>query len=534
MKRKGLPHNWETEKAVLGGLLLDAGQLPEVRSLLQPQAFHRPSHQALYRLILDLDAHGTTPDATTVYDAMEARGLAEEVGGYAYVAALPQACASVDNISTYAARVAEYAHQRRLVIAVRAAEERTQNGELLGEVLPQLEEALRNLGTDATTAGNARSRARLDACHVSSVVEHLEHLVAPARGLPGVARFPWPGTRVDRRQSFESSIPQGHLLPHSHQEDRAGTAWETTASQVGQLVAGTLAVLVGATGRGKSAFALQIAHGAAMSGAPVLYVSVEMGADELVARLLALRASNGGCAGGQDVAWSSILLGGAPFDDLHFAGQVLVADCPALYLWAPGPEARNVRAVQEMARAVSMAHGGAAPFVVLDYVQRLAPPGSEERRLAVGDASAGLRDLSRAGMPMGHAWPGAAVLALSSTARGSYEQLGSCETLRDAAIGRKADTNKGDKQGSIPPKELVGLGKESGELEYDAPLVLVFTTDPAPDDPTLRRAPRRGLLAVAKNRLHGGRAVIDYIFSPASGRFTETSGSVATIERIRL
>jgi len=148
---------------------------------------------------------------------------------------------------------------------------------------------------------------------------------------------------------------------------------------------------------------------------------------------------------------------------------------------------------------------GRAPFVVVDYVQRLVS-GTDDRRTGVSDLSGQLRHLSR---PNGD-WPGAAVLALSTTARSHYELFASPETLKGALEGGvNAITKK-----KTPPVDLVGLGKESGELEADAPTVLCMTTADGS-----KAYPRAGLVVWSKNR-HGERKGKAWLtFLPACGRF---------------
>lgn len=492
-----LPHSWETEKAVLGALLVAPERLPSVREVLSAEDFHRPAHAILFRIICQLADRGVPPDVSLVLDEIEEHGSAEAVGGIAYVAALGQVPAVVDHVDDYARRVGELATRRAAILRARTIEADVLEGRRVDQHLDVL---------GLAPAG----RESVEAWHVSAAAERLLSRLDPARGRAGLARFAWPGGSADDTERTRAAVARGALSVA-----RNPPVWSRTASSIGPLTAGSVAVLVGATGRGKSAYVLQIAEGAARAGAPVLYVSVEMDTDELVARLLALRAEGA-------AAWSSILLGAAHFPEVQEAAAYLCSDCPNLYLWAPGPAERTVRAIQRMARRVSLAHGGASPLVIVDYVQRLTPSGSDDRRLAVGDVSAGLRDLSRPGAPMGADWPGAAVIALSSTARSSYEVLGSVEALRVAAVGAKP--TPGSNAPTKAPVALEGLGKESGELEYDAPILLVFTTDP-PADGERRADPRRALLVAAKNRAYGGRALVDYLFHPASGRFVEAENN---------
>ncbi len=282
-------------------------------------------------------------------------------------------------------------------------------------------------------------------------------------------------------------------------------AWSALYDPWGSWWPGRLVVLVGGTGRGKSSWALQAAEAAASDGHPVVYMSAEMDTDELVARLVALRARSPAQGYGFGPAWADVEMyrqGRA----VEVATELLMAECPSLYLWAPPLAERGGACLASMARAVSAAHAGRSPFIVVDYVQRMIPPGGGDAglRSEVSRLSGELRALSRAEGD----WPGAAILALSTTARAHYALFDSCRTLEVALEGGL----KGGKD--VPPVDLVGLGKESGELEADAPAVLNLTTDDGDGD-----EPRRALLAWSKNR-HGvrkGKARLS--FWPACGRF---------------
>ena len=257
----------------------------------------------------------------------------------------------------------------------------------------------------------------------------------------------------------------------------------------------TVAVLVGHTGRGKSSIAVQSAEAAAKAGAPVLYASLEMSAEELACRLLSLRGRPG-------AAWVGVKRRQYSPEAIRRAADRLIAECPHLYLWAPDSQGRNVEALSRMAAAVSAAGGGGAPLVVLDYVQRCAPAEAEDRRMAVSDLSGRLRDLSRPGS-LSPEWPGAAVLALSSTGRHNYKSFDNTAALRMGA-------------------DLEGSGKESGELEYDAPILLCMTSDLPGEGESDPYEGRMALVRVVKNR-EGMPGTAWLRFEAARGRFTHTT-----------
>jgi len=335
--------------------------------------------------------------------------------------------------------------------------------------------------------------------------------------------FPWPGGVTSRPNMPPRAFGRA-LLPTSEQ-----LKWPSIHQKLGVWFPGRLGVLVGSTGSGKTAFAVQVAEAVAQYGAPVLYASAELDRVELAARFISLRSAGDALepAMREGVPWASILAMKTAEPELIDAGRTLVQECPNLYLWAPPGNQRTVEDLAAMTKAVSAAHGGRAPFVVVDYVQRWTPDSVDDKRLAVSGLSARLRELSRPDDDGG--WPGAAILALSSTARSNYAYLQNVSSLKLARDGG---------EGPKGPKavELVGLGKETGELEYDAPLVMCLASNQGmEDDPMGKRA---ALMVVPKNR-HGHRGSIEWDFLAAVGRFVEGkneggSGKIATRPRRKI
>lgn len=331
---------------------------------------------------------------------------------------------------------------------------------------------------------------------------------------PAAVLWPWPGTPATMPTRSTTRLDPAELLPlDPGQRPR----WDPLWRLAGPLWPDRTVVLVGGTGKGKTAFAVQVAEAAACAGAPVLYASAELGTDELLARLVAVRARS------DRVAWRDLLRFHEPRDVEALAAAVerLAADCPGLYLWEPMGHDRTGEGLQAAARIVSAAAGGAPILVVVDYLQRFTPPGTDAQRAATSEVSGALRDLCRPD-GLGAGWPGAAVVALSSTARANYEHFSDCEHLTAAWEGGEVSaTTKGGKQGTkwIPPVELVGMGKETGEIEHDCSLLLCMTTDKPPGYGDGTRG-RPSLVVVAKNR-HGETGTAALMFHPAPGRFCE-------------
>jgi len=204
-----------------------------------------------------------------------------------------------------------------------------------------------------------------------------------------------------------------------------------------------LYVLAGATGSGKTALSLQLAYHAAGQGHPALFVSLEVSEHDLYARLFALDD--------EDLpAWSRIAA--ATEEDLPLRmWQRLHEAAPAwkerqegrlLEIFCPVDERATVGEIRAEVERIAARHGR-PPFVVVDYIQRLASPDSGIRgdaiRVRVTENAKRLRTLARE--------TGSVVWAVSSIGRDSYKEF--------------LDKN-------VDPDKLLQAFKESGDVEFSA------------------------------------------------------------------
>lgn len=126
---KSAPHSWETERTLIGGLLLDSSQYLEIAAVLTADDFSRPNHRALFGVIGSLITREGACDVVSLLDyCASAPGGLEAYGGTAYLSDLPSACASVDNLTVYAGRIRKHAVARRLMAAGQAIVEIAADG----------------------------------------------------------------------------------------------------------------------------------------------------------------------------------------------------------------------------------------------------------------------------------------------------------------------------------------------------------------------------------------------------------------------
>lgn len=290
---------------------------------------------------------------------------------------------------------------------------------------------------------------------------------------------------------------------------RGGNIYPTGLVDFDEVIGGGLYdglhVLGGVTGGGKTALALAIAESNARAGRPVLYITYEQSRYELWGRLISTRAG---------VSLRQLRSGGTlehPVSEKlrdNAQYQSLMVDvAPWLsVIEGDGFEGGSwgVDRIAAQVRRIKGAHG-AAPLVILDYLQRM-PSGSEkDKRHQIDDIVMGLQ--VRLGRELS-----APLLLISSVGRGKYGELA-----------------------AAPLEDRLSVFKESGGVEYTAytatllyPLGLLQSHAlglEAPPQPGSGRAALKGLwkylvLDLAKNR--EGEAPRQWVVQwfPARGTFT--------------
>ncbi len=237
-----------------------------------------------------------------------------------------------------------------------------------------------------------------------------------------------------------------------------------------------LYLLAGAPGVGKTTLALQIAATVAERGTPVIYVTYENSAQNLILKLLGARAKVGS---------QPIERGMADLRRLREVSRELEPALERLII-IEGTSRLSMAEVKAKAlRARHRAQSGRC-LVVIDYLQRAAhTQGYDQIRHNVSQLAGTLRDMSnRLESP---------VLALCSQNRagGQYGVGGGTANLDSL--------------------------KESGDLEYSADAVLFL----CPSERRQSVAPSRAIdLALAKNR-YGDLGIIPLQFRPDIGEMRE-------------
>lgn len=250
------PSNIQAEQALLGAILRNNKALDRVAEFLEPAHFADPVNGRIYAECRRLIAGGRLADAVTLKSVLAGAGILDEVGGTAYLAELLTAMVGIINAGDYGHAVHD-AWIRRQIIEI-------------------CEEGVNGaFGADPERDG----RAVLDGLNEAG----LALAQASSVGTVRETRF---GDAVQRVAGDQPQTAIQGLMTGIASLD---AVWRG-------LWPGTLDILAGRPGAGKTALALQIAGNVARSllgadGHPsgsVGFWSMEMPADQLAARAVSM------------------------------------------------------------------------------------------------------------------------------------------------------------------------------------------------------------------------------------------------------
>jgi len=347
------PHNDDAERAVLGALLLAPERIPEISEVLTAEDFFAKRHGALFECLLELHATGAPVDFLTVGEALKASGRYQAIGGAATLADLAQGVTSAAHVAHHAQIIAEAATLRRLIESATAILEQAQ-------------------------------QTRPDAVAVKALLDESEQRIF----------------HLSRRTVREGADPVRSILEETFQIIEARTHRDTVGLRTGYyeldeklcgLNRGDMIIIAARPSMGKTAFALNLIEGVAMSGElaglgrrpTVLLFSLEMGKQAIVQRMLCSRAR---------VDAHKLRTGRIPDEDygqlMEAAGElgeasIFIDDTPGL----------SVMALRGRARRIKAKHG--LDLIVLDYLQLMTHPKSESRQLEISEISRSLKALAR-------------------------------------------------------------------------------------------------------------------------------------------
>ncbi|MBI4080076.1 replicative DNA helicase [Candidatus Kaiserbacteria bacterium] len=318
------PQDTETERALLGALMLNQSAMYEVADVVAVDSFYAGKHRTIYDAMLSLHSKGEPIDVVTVSGKLKQRKLLQEIGGAAYLSELVAAAASPGSARHYAEVVQTKFVLRSLIDA--AAKIHELGFEEDRDIATTLDEAQSTVFSVSQTPMLRSFRTIKD--ELTEAWERLEHL--------------------QKHESTLRGIPTGF-------------------TQLDNLLAGLqksdLILLAARPSMGKTALALDIARlSATKHGTSVGIFSLEMSSQQLVDRMLAAQA-------GVD-SWK--LRTGRIRSDEEFgrlqAGLGVLSEAP---IYIDDKPSSTVLQMRSVARRLKVERD--LQLVIIDYLQLITP-----------------------------------------------------------------------------------------------------------------------------------------------------------------
>ena len=246
------PHDEDAEQAVLGSMLTDNDAVMAAVEVLKEDAFYREDNKIIYQAILNLYSKSEPIDIITLKDELESMGKFEQVGGFEYLASLPDKVPTTANVQKYIKIVEEKSVLRNLI---KTANEIIELGYNPTEDVEDIMDGAEKKIFDIMQSKNTKSYTPIKDVLVESFT-NLEKLYNQKQHVTGVP-----------------------------------TQFYDLDDKTAGLHGSELILVAARPAMGKTAFALNIATNAALrANVPVAIFSLEMSKDQLVNRMLCSEA----------------------------------------------------------------------------------------------------------------------------------------------------------------------------------------------------------------------------------------------------
>jgi len=342
-----IPHSREAEEAVVGAVLINPEVYYDVAEFLQTGDFYIHRHQWIWEAYTRLNQRRIPVDLLTLSEELDRVGQLGDVGGSAYLTSLINQVPSSLNAASYGRIVEGHALRRSMIqasnkIATIAYDESLETTASMEKAVSVFEGAiLRSSGAGLTPLS----------VHLSSAYDRIDESSRTTE-LPGI---PTGLVDLDRK--------------------------------LGNLQRGTLYVVAGRPGQGKTTLKLTIARNAALKGKRVAVFSLEMSNEKITNRLLSqetgLDAQLIDTGKISDGDWPKLTSAIESLSDLN----LFLDDTPAI----------SPLQIKTRCRRLAMAFGP-LDLVIVDYLQLMGVEGAiraDNRTQEIGYLTRTLKQLTK-------------------------------------------------------------------------------------------------------------------------------------------
>lgn len=439
---KILPHDLVAEQSVLGAVFIAPDTIISLADELVPDDFYKPANKIVFKTMLSLLEKSEPIDATTMVSALTNQGQIKEIGGLNYVVELVNSTPTSKNVEHYAKLVKEKATLRKVIADLSDSLSSAYQGDVsISDLIAKTEKSMLDISNQNTGTGFRNVADILDT-HMQ-IVE----------------------TR-SQTDGFVTGLSTGFV----------GLDKITTGLHEGNLI-----ILAARPAMGKTALALNIAkHVATMERKPAVIFSLEMGAEELIERMVASEGMVPGyhlkTGNLSTTEWKRLVQAQSNLYDV----PIFVDDTAGI----------RISEIRSKARKLSQEMGGLG-IIIIDYLQLITGSKGENRQQIVSEISRELKILAKdLRVP---------VIALSQLSRSVEQRQDKRPMLSDL--------------------------RESGSIEQDADIVAFLYRDAyyQKEQADSQEANNVTELILEKNR-HGSLGTVKLYFHKEYTKFSSVEG----------
>ena len=437
-----LPHDLVAEQSVLGAVFITPETIISLADELVPDDFYKPANKIVFKTMLSLFKKGEPIDATTMVSALTNQGQIKEIGGINYVVELVNSTPTSKNVEHYAKLVKEKATLRRVIADLSDSLSSAYQGDVsISDIIAQTEKSMLDISNQNTGTGFRNVADILDT-HMQ-IVE----------------------TR-SQTDGFVTGLSTGFV----------GLDKITTGLHEGNLI-----IFAARPAMGKTALALNVAkYVATKERKPAVIFSLEMGAEELIERMLASEGM---------VPAYHLKTGNLSTDEWKrlVQAQNNLYDAP---IFVDDTAGIRISEIRSNARKLAQEMGGLG-VIIIDYLQLITGAKGENRQQIVSEISRELKILAKdLKVP---------VIALSQLSR---------------AVEQRQDK-----------RPILADLRESGSIEQDADIVAFLYRDAyyQKEQADSQEANNVTELILEKNR-HGSLGTVKLYFHKEYTKFSSVEG----------
>jgi replicative DNA helicase len=318
------PQNTESEKALLGSIMLRPEALVEIMDILRPEAFYADKHRTIFQAMMDLYEKREPIDLLTLSSKLKESVDLDRIGGVSYLTELVNTVPSASNAEHYAEIIGKKHTMRRLIEA---------------------SDHIANLGYDE-----------------AGVLEEI--LDKAEKKIYDVTSKNLSGKYVEIQSVLGEAMSRLERLHNTKDEIRGvPTGFKDLDFKLSGLQNSDLVILAARPSMGKTSLALDIARNAAIRhNIPTAIFSLEMSTQQLVDRMLAAES--------RVDAWK-LRTGKLTLDSEFDSIRASLDPLSKAPLYIDDQAANNILKMRSVVRRLK--HEKKLGLVIVDYLQLMSP-----------------------------------------------------------------------------------------------------------------------------------------------------------------